>query len=104
MTREVSTRDASRGAGLYGRPSKSHVTACVNSKNPHGHNRACPCGWAAEEAAAAVDGDEIPESEPRNGRWLTDAELEALCAAEDAAFERASQVTPYMRREDTDGT
>lgn len=42
------------GAGLYGGPSSSHVTACVNSKNPHGHNPACPCGWAKERASQVV--------------------------------------------------
>ncbi len=34
-----------KGAGVYGYPAPTHVTRCVNSKNPYGHNRECPCGW-----------------------------------------------------------
>lgn len=33
------------GAGLYGAPAPTHVTKCVNSRNPFGHNKECPCGW-----------------------------------------------------------
>ena len=48
------------GAGLYGGPAKSHVTTCVNSKNPHGHNPACPCGWARERPSQTVPYAEQP--------------------------------------------
>lgn len=42
-----------RGAGVVG-SGGSHVTACVNSRNPHGHNRECPCGWWLRERASQV--------------------------------------------------
>ena len=42
------------GAGLYGAPAPTHVTACVNSKNPHGHNQECKCGWAKKRASQSV--------------------------------------------------
>lgn len=42
------------GAGLYGAPAPTHVTACVNSKNPHGHNPECKCGWAKKRASQSV--------------------------------------------------
>lgn len=42
------------GAGLYGGVAPSHVTKCVNSRNPHGHNPECPCGWARERASQTV--------------------------------------------------
>ena len=48
-------------AGRTGRP-------CVNRNNPAGHSKTCPC---------------------RKPRLLTDAELDALAAEEDAQWARA---------------
>ena len=42
-----------RGAGVN-RFGSSHVTRCVHSKNPHGHNPECKCGWAKERASQVV--------------------------------------------------
>lgn len=50
------------GAGLYGGPAPSHVTRCVNSRNPYGHNRECPCGWAKPEGSQ--EPDSVPEITP----------------------------------------
>lgn len=44
---------ANMGAGSYGTPAPTHVTRCVNSKNPHGHNKECPCGWWTREQREA---------------------------------------------------
>lgn len=48
------------GAGFYGGPPHSHVTTCVNSRNPHGHNPECRCGWKARERASQT----VPYVEP----------------------------------------
>lgn len=69
---------ASRGAGVYGTPAPSHVTRCVNSRNPHGHNRECPCGWWAREQAGSVYGEPVTVFPPSRHRWWDpDAEGEA---------------------------
>lgn len=46
MTREIRVETNQRGAGYYGAPAPSHVTRCVHSRNPFGHNPECNCGWA----------------------------------------------------------
>ena len=43
-----------KGAGLYGAPAPSHVTACTESHNPFGHNPECKCGWAKKRPSQTV--------------------------------------------------
>lgn len=49
-----STLGGTMGDNLYGASPRSHVTECVHSKNPHGHNPECSCGWFARSRPPQV--------------------------------------------------
>lgn len=55
-----STLGGTMGDNLYGASPRSHVTECVHSKNPYGHNPECSCGWFARSRPPQV----IPYEEP----------------------------------------
>ncbi|GAA1329008.1 hypothetical protein ACFSWE_16575 [Leucobacter albus] len=80
------------GDNIYGAQPASHVTKCVHSRNPYGHNPECVCGWANIDRPSQVVpylerdiSDELPVSDHEHW-WPADIDQDVDRMREERAF------------------